>query len=476
MPVKPDFYEVVRHALTHYHDLRTLETSPLRTLQVLWPLPPALLQDSIDLPLRGVAIHHLLDRALERLEERHPEEGAILTYRYQREIEGKELQKQLGLSNATLYRHINSAVEKLATLIWEMEGEATIAQEARLRHQLTFVPATVRETLVGLSAPCETLHTYLRHRMVQPRTPILVTGLGGIGKTTLLTHALTTWVKTEAPTIERILWTRIIPTRTGEQQVERVIDLILSQLGQQLEVPLLTLPTVEQRLRQVATYLTRFRQRFVIVIDNVESAVEHSGALQFAQVIAQVALVLIGSRRDPTLTEIGTAVFPVHELAKPHAEALVTHESQQSLPAAEVKEIVKVVGGHPLALLLVVAQRRRLPLARVLDGLKRSSELADVLYERIYLRAWELLNDVSKSMLIGLSGIPLEGTYLPRLLQLARVATPHITQRDMEVAIGELSTLNLVQVTNGAEPIYSLHRLTYRFIEQRIGIDVPDDP
>lgn len=470
-----DFYDAVEQALNHYNDLDVLEKSDLRTLQALWPLHPSLLNKSLNFPLRGFAIHHFIDRALTRLAEKQPEASKLLILRCHYSYSNSEIQSQLGLTTSTFQRYLKDAVKKLSSVILEIEAETVALQEDRVNYQLTFVPPALRETFVGLSHPLEQFHTYLRHRLVQPKTPILVTGLGGIGKSSLITHALTTWITRESPAIERILWVRVTSS-AGDHSVERVIDLILSQIGQQLEVALLVLPLLEQRVRHLANHLHRFRQRFVIVIDNVESAIEHEGALQFAKGIASTALVVIGSRRDPELSEGGTAILQVQELSPSDAHTLATLEAKPDIPSSDIEQIVKAVGGHPLALLLVVALRRRLPLAEVLADLGQPSRLAGKLYERIYMRSWNLLSEIEKSVLIGLTVLPIEGAYLRRVYQIAHVANPNVTHHQVEEAITELTTLNLLQVSERKDPIYSLHRLTYRFIEQRIGIATLEDP
>ncbi len=123
--------------------------------------------------------------------------------------------------------------------------------------------------------------------------------------------------------------------------------------------------------------------------------------------------------------------------------------------------IFQVVGGNPLALKLVVGQGG-VGWEAFLDELIRHSVAGTASYELynfLYFRAWDLLSQPARKLLLAMHCFE-DGT-TARLLQL----TAQLGAHELGLAARELSQRMLLDY-NGTR--YTIHRLTYTFV--RTGI------
>jgi hypothetical protein len=150
------------------------------------------------------------------------------------------------------------------------------------------------QELVGLEHYLREMRDGLRKGVSNPSL-LVVTGLGGIGKTSLTCEALQGWLKQEAPPIKKVLWATVEQQAGheallwGEQEAELALERLLWQLGEQLELPIAAIPNNKQRLRAIKSRLVADLERFVLVIDNVETPNE-------AQLALSVAFAALGAR------------------------------------------------------------------------------------------------------------------------------------------------------------------------------------
>jgi hypothetical protein len=128
-------------------------------------------------------------------------------------------------------------------------------------------------------------------------------------------------------------------------------------------------------------------------------------------------------------------------------------------PAPNLQRIYQVVGGHPLALKLVVGQLASLPLSQVLSRLQQAQgKSIEELYTFIYWQVWHLLELTAQQVLLVMPLVE-EGT-MEQLLALSQLEPD-----DLNRALEQLITLSLVQVGGELDDRrYSLHRLTETFL------------
>lgn len=468
--VEPDLQKAVHDALKHYHKPDALQRSPLGKLPTIWPLPPAATQDLLASHATAVAVRRLLDQALEELKQSLPKAEDLLHQRFRLERTIQDIAKAQHLSPAAVHLHRRNAVAALTTIIAKMATEASQTERERLYHQTKALPAKYRgQQLVGFEGYLAQMRVALRQGMTS-RGLSVVTGLGGIGKTSLTCEALESWLIQEAPAIERILWTEIENEFAASmgQQSELMLERMLCKLEEQLELPIAPTPNSKLRLQAIAKKLMEYPRPFVIVIDNVETPTEGTLALTIAESLLPLAQVVITSRREIRHNQVKKRI-PLLELSEEHSYDLLRLEAEYQgdapLSDNEARQLYNQVGGHPLALKLVAGQLNYLPLTEVLSALHKNSPLADELYTHVYETSWHLLSELPRKILLGLMSLPPSGVHWKGL----RVLAPMYGDAALHKAIKELRTLNLLQFSKGTD-IYSLHRLTYCFLEHKIGL------
>ncbi len=356
-----------------------------------------------------------------------------------------------------------------------MAAEAAKARQEKMYRQVEALP--FRGQLLGFDGYLGRIQDALRAGLTtrhagMATTLLVVTGLGGVGKTSLICGALRRWLKQEAPPIERVLWATIEQgnERTEldrQQKVDQALERVLWQLGGQLELPIAELATNEQRLSAIVGHLLHCQQRFVIVVDHVKSPADIQLVLTVAKPLLPLAQIVVTSRRDISHNQVQR--FRLTELNEAHALELLRLEAKrhgyEPLVDEQAQELYQELGGHPLALKLVAEQVSRMPPAQVLCALHDDSPLAKALYSQVYEPSWQQLSDFSREALLRLMRLPLEGTDWDGLHKVSLICN----DAALSQVVNELTALNLLQVTISAtgEYTYSLHRLTYRFLQYK---------
>lgn len=395
-----DFPKAVHDALKHYNDLERLEASPLAELDAILPLPAEAMAGVLASHARGLAVRGLLDQGMEQLSGTLPEAAGLLRLRFYEEVSISRISETESVVRATLHKRLNKGLAALTAIIGKRAFEAAKVQRQRLYYQTEAFPAAFRgQALVGLEHYLREMRAGLRRAVSHPSL-LVVTGLGGIGKTSLTCEALQGWLKQEAPPIKKVLWATVEQQvghealQWGEQEAELALERLLWQLGEQLELPIAAIPNNKQRLRAIKSRLLADLERFVIVIDNVETPHEAQLALSLAEPLLPLAQVVVTSRRE--IEHNQAHLIHLRELSEPHALQLLHLESRRrgllSLSDDDAQRLYQQIGGHPLALKLVAGQVGHLPVAEVLSALHNNSPLADDLYSHVYETSWNLLS------------------------------------------------------------------------------------
>lgn len=182
---EPDLQQAVHDALRHYHKPEVLQRSPLGTLPTIWPLPPAATQELLASQATALAVRRLLDQALEELSQSLPEEADLLHQRFRLDKSIKEIAKNKAFTASAVHLHRKKAVAALTTIIAKMATQASQTEREKLYHQTKALPAKFRgQQLVGFESYLAQMRDALRQG-VASRGLSVVTGLGGIGKTSL---------------------------------------------------------------------------------------------------------------------------------------------------------------------------------------------------------------------------------------------------------------------------------------------------
>jgi ABC-type transport system involved in cytochrome c biogenesis ATPase subunit len=472
-----DWRAAIHEALRAYHDLEALQQSQLRQLRLVDALTTDATTPWLTVRAVGLAVQTLLDRALAALTEARPQAADLLRKRFLEDLTTQQLHRSQGVPISTLNDHQRRALEMLAAIIirWEAEEEAKV----RRRALALMLPAPSYQQLVGF----EPYLQELRHALSEASAgqPLFITGLGGIGKTSLTREALLTWLQDERTPAERVFWVAVVQaTLWGAEGVQAqrrsyALDQVLSDLGKQMDEPVDALSSNERRLRALAKRLQEAPT--IVVIDNIETPEEAQVALTLAETFGPVAQVITTSRRR---LELPTGrLITLSELPQPHALQLLALECQRlnscDLSESLGKQIFGAVGGNPLALKLVAAQLALLPARQVLAGFeKTATQTTQELFAHIYDTAWRLLTPAAQQALLAMFLLPAAGATWEGLRLAASAGAPP-DDAWLERVIAELTGLNLVQVGHNLDqtPTYSLHRLTYAFLAAQLGMQDP---
>jgi hypothetical protein len=188
-----------------------------------------------------------------------------------------------------------------------------------------------------------------------------------------------------------------------------------------------------------------------------------------ANPLLRLAEIVVTSRCEIEHNQV--QLLHLGELDEAESKELLHREAKRRdmiLTDDAASQIYQQVGGHPLALKLVVRQASRMPIMSVLSALHQESPLAEELYSQVYTPSWLLLSDLSRHALSRLVRLPIEGASWEQLHSITSICNDAALSR----VVNELTSLNLLQVSISAtqEYTYFLHRLTYRFLEYQLGM------
>ncbi len=448
-------------------DLAALGNSPLARLDIV--LARLSSEHLPDTPMgRGKALHLIFHEALERLRPADPSDELLSRpYRIiKARMEGKSPLMAAQEINLSVDRwwalQRERALPALASVLWEME-EAARAQR-RHRYLTRHLPAPTYDVLFGVEDRLAELR-----RALQPGTsrPIIsIDGLGGMGKTALA-HAVATWaaeqstlfhdIVWETAAQETLTWQGIERTQTPALTFERLLDTIAIQLGYG-EIPRMRMNEKTASLR------TLLKERpYLIVVDNLETAEDYQTLVARLADFANPSKFLLTSR---FYVGDDSHVYRLHadQLNEEAALALIRHEAQArglaevaAAPDESLVEIVRAVGGNPLAIKLVVGQLTRLPLSQVLDYSRGLH--ADQFYLYLYRHSWNLLSPQAQRLLVLMPILPTGGGTWDDLLALTGY-----DEATLAASVTELVEKSLLNVGGFPEKVYSIHRLTQHFV------------
>ncbi|HRW08587.1 MAG TPA: NB-ARC domain-containing protein [Caldilineaceae bacterium] len=372
-------------------------------------------------------------------------------------------------SISRFYQKQEQAIQMLAQL-WQ-EAEHKSARDELTIQLMEHLPSPSYTTLVGVEAVVDRVIDHL----LQPEGPAIVTikGVGGIGKTAIADCVVRTLMAqshdAKPVTFQEIIWisakqealtlSSIVSYRNGSSD-QIALEQIFDELGDKLGLAGTQGLSLAQWMARLAVPLRR--KPHLIVIDNLETVADFQELVPWLSQLSQPTRFLLTSRNTvPSLARVATV--EMDELSAQSALRLI-HATAQQKGVTDCNEdaIYELVGGNPLAIILIVSLMRRLPPAQVLASV-RSGELEN-LYKYIYLQSWQTLQTSAQKLLFAIqrAGDVAEWDWLELVHD--------STTASLCDALIELLDLSLVYCHSEQRGVrrYAIHRLTSTFLHAEV--------
>lgn len=394
-----------------------------------------------------------VQRSLRQFRSEHASHAKLLMQRFVEQETAKEIAHKLSISQETVNRNQQRAIQLFAD--WLLEQERAAHQQRRSALLASLPPASFGE-LVGMDALQKKLTSLLR----RPELPwvLCLSGIGGIGKSSLANQALRN-VLDPSP-YRGIVWL----TAPHDQPLTQ--RTLLAELSRRL-LPV-TLPASER----LAALQTRLKQHaHLIVLDDVSTELDDTAWVDWLHSFANPSRFLLCSRQLPA-TLARAYVLPVGELNAKAALALMSYQAREvgledCLPALRkhAAALYARTGGNPLALKLAVGLLHSWPMASILEALQeRSQPDIAALYTAIYQASWQALSEDGRRLLLAMPLVAAEGASLAQLRAISGLSAAALRN-----AIRELHIRSLLEASGEDEnKRYSIHHLTRSFVRQHI--------
>lgn len=408
----------------------------------------------------------ILNRGLYALKTHSPDSEELLRERFEHRRDVLAVANRLNISESSIYYRQRQAIAQLTEILNRLEENASADWRDRMVARLDL---PTYSKLVGVDDIAQMLIDTLSNK--NEHFIVAIDGLGGMGKTALVDKVTRDII--EQLGFEEIAWTTAKQTHLsslGRLKVESgrpalTFPLLIEKLATQFGIPELPEMTQLKRQKTVQNYLSD--RACLIVIDNLETVADYRSLLPELRANQNPTKFLITSRLR-LFDEPGVFSFSLKELPRASAFELLREEAIRTgfsilseSPDGELQKIYEVVGGHPLALKLVVGQLRFRSLPRVLGRYEAGGKQSpDKLFEYIYQEIWETLDDDSKMTLLALSQASETGFTFEHIVSISG-----LSELNIDRSLENLIILSLVDLGGSIhERRYRLHRLTEVFL------------
>lgn len=420
---------------------------------------------AVDLPVTlRLATNDVLHHCLEELMLHDPTSANILTWRY---LDGETVlaaANRCHLGRDQFMRRQRKAIQALTQIVFDKE---TAVRESRAHLLESMLVPPSYNTLFGVSEPLLKLVALLR----APEPPWLValTGIGGIGKSSLANAGVRQIIRHFC--YDRIVWLSVSAQTTDEGSHQAALvsyDSLMAQLAAEICPHMPPQTPSQQRDLEIQQMLKAIPH--LVVIDNLEVSLDPD-LLTHLHSLANPSKFLLTSRERP-LSPIGVFNFPVRELSAADAVALMRHQAQTvgnsdlvGAPEELLQTAYHHVGGNPLALKLIVGLNNDLSLPQIMDDLQQVQvQAVEALYRHIYWQVWQTLSTAAKQLL---EVMPMSAD--TGIVQAQMQAISQLEEKLLLKGIQELSQRSLLEVRGTpTERRYTIHSLTRTFLRSEI--------
>ncbi len=298
----------------------------------------------------------------------------------------------------------------------------------------------------------------------QRSAAVVISGLGGNGKTSLVrevaTHCL--HASGDEPEFDAAVWVSD-KDNPGTTTLSKTLDEIARTLG----YPGFVEFSHDEKLREIGQLLRH--QRVLLIVDNFETVADRALADWLLR-LPEPSKVLITSRESRRELRGGWPI-ELRGMREPEAQELIAQRlrmlqlDKKVTAPAEFEPLVAVTGGNPKAIeiALGLVKHERRPLQQVIDDLLMAR---GDLFDDLFARAWMLLEGAERR-------IAMIATLFPGSASGEALAVTADTQGfSFHRAIERLTDLSLLDVEHldlSTAPRYLLHPLVRAYMTRKLG-------
>jgi len=293
---------------------------------------------------------------------------------------------------------------------------------------------------------------------------VLITGLGGNGKTSLAREVATYCLNTKhQTTFDAVVW-----VSDQDQSGKTNHTIVLNEIARVLDYPGLIKFEHEEKRREIE-YLIR-RHKVLLVIDNFETITDDA-LLTWLLRLPEPSKALVTSREYSRLFRNSTVVVDLKGMSDQESWMFIKQQIKHSRIERIIQDItilepiLAATGGNPKAIALslgLIKQDRRPLQSVILDLYNARGQLFDGLFKR----AWSLLDNSAQQILFALSLFPTSAC------EQAIAETADIRGLLFDRAIDKLSDMSLLEIQqeNLTDPArYTLHPLVRAFVQAQLS-------
>lgn len=324
------------------------------------------------------------------------------------------------------------------------------------------LPSATYTKLFGVESQTEQVLAALAEP--QKHQIVSIQGIGGIGKTALADHVARA-VMRQSDAFSDVLWVSAKQEYLTDSGIlstgtQMNLELLFDDLGRQLEQAEIARLPLKQKIEKLNRALSQ--EDYLVVIDNLETVRDFQKLVPILNKLTNPTKFMLTSREHlPSLTRV--KLVSLQELDEISSLALIQHTAEtKEVDGFNTRDVYDLVGGNPLAIILVVSLMRNLPHEEVLRGVEIGD--TDDIYRYVYWKSWTALTDYAREIILVIQRAGDQADW--EWLEIVTDFDPKILRE----AIQQLINLSLVQPQRGkgSELHYMIHRLTSTFLRTDI--------
>jgi tetratricopeptide (TPR) repeat protein len=294
---------------------------------------------------------------------------------------------------------------------------------------------------------------------------VLIASLGGMGKTSLAREVAARSLQedSDVPRFDAVVW---VSDKDHEGTTNHSI--VLDEIARTLDYPGFTQLPYDEKRREVEQLLRR--QRVLVVIDNFETITDKA-LLDWLLRLPDPSKAIVTSREYSRAFRNNTFVIELQGMTEEEARKFIDQRLKwlrirnRVSDLRELDPLIAATGGNPMAIEIALGclKYERRSLQGVIDDLYAAR---GELFDRLFTRAWMLLDDTAQRMLMAMSLFPVSAS--GEALAVTAAARNFEFDRAVE-QLTDLALLGVEQPNLNSQARYTMHPLVRAFAREQLN-------